>query len=492
MKALLPKPEWASYYELVYWLVGLFLVSLWCFVGFWSWWERSSVLAATTLELEQLTAAVQVQTKGLFKQAETSLVAASHWIANHPNEDPAKTAEFIDLVDQLRKTSEGLLDLRMVTHTGLLRYIPDQGQTRQTNVSDRDYFQAQMVPATRGLFIANPVLSRVTNKWGIPISVPVEKGGADTAVLFVAIELERIAATFESERPKPNGTIAILKADGTIMFRSPMEGKVVGNSIAKSDSWVQHLSVFPKGSYLSPESPFDGVARIVSYSRVPGYPLQVSATQSKDDVLTAWRLHTLILSVVALVVSLFCLLLGKALISALNSEEDAHSELERLMLTDSLTGIGNRRMLTRWLEEEILRAHRYDRALTVVFIDLDHFKGINDTYGHSVGDEVLVDVAECIRSQLRQSDHVGRYGGEEFVVLLVETTLAEALPLVERMRSAVGGLKIPKIGEPITVSAGIAQLQAGEAAGSLLQRSDKALYLAKASGRNKTCTADGL
>jgi hypothetical protein len=214
----------------------------------------------------------------------------------------------------------------------------------------------------------------VTGKWGIPISIPVEKSGGEIEVLFVAIELDRIADTFESERVKPNGTIAIFRQDATILFRSPVDGQVVGSSIAKSTSWTQYLSLSSKGTYLSPESPVDGTSRIVSFARVDGNPLIASVTARKNDLLPAWQLHTAILSFVAIVVSLFCLLLGKVLIRAMNSEEGVRHEMEHLMLTDSLTGIGNKRTLNRWLDEEIVRAQRYERPLTAVFIDLDFFQ----------------------------------------------------------------------------------------------------------------------
>lgn len=315
--------------RLVQGLVVLLLVSLWCFVGFWSFQERGNTLAASELELQQLTSAVQEHTKGLFKQAETSLIVANHWIAAHPNVDPAIEPEFVDLVEQLRITSDGLLDIRMVTRSGTLRYIPDRGQAKQTNVTDRDYFKSQIAPQTSGYFVGDPVLSRVTNKWGIPISIPVKKGGAETAVLFVAIELDRIAASFDSARPKPNGTIVMFRDDGKILFRSPMDGSVIGTSVSKSESWKQHLGASPKGTYVSPHSPIDGASRIVSYSKVPGYPLVVATTANTDDTLVTWKLHTVGLSIAAAVVSLFCLLLGKVLIDAMNSESATRLALEK-------------------------------------------------------------------------------------------------------------------------------------------------------------------
>lgn len=468
-------------------LVGALLVCLWSFVGFWSWWERSSIIASNTLYLEQLTTAVQEQTKGLFKQAETLLVVANHWMAEHPDEDPGQAPEFIDLVERLRRTSAGLLDIRMVTRSGDLRYIPDHGQTNHTNVADRDYFRAQFDEKTRGLFVGNPLVSRVTGKWGIPISIPVDKAGGDVAVIFVAIELSKIAGWFEAERIKPSGTIGITRMDGTFIFRSPMDAKVIGSSIAQSTAWTQHLGVSPKGVYQSERSPVDGKPRLVSFARVPDYPLVVSVTAAVDDVFGPWRVQTFNLAMVAVVVSLCGMLLGSILMRAMTSEEEIRRELERLMLTDPLTGVGNRRMLTLRLDEEILRAERYSRAFTAVFFDLDHFKQVNDTYGHKVGDSVLTRVAGSLSSNLRQSDHIGRFGGEEFVVLLTETGIEEAMTLVERMRAAVAAIQMPEMQGQITISAGLAQWRHGESADALLHRSDRALYRAKESGRDRSC-----
>lgn len=465
-------------------LVGSLLVCLWSFVGFWSWWERSSIVAANTRVLEQLTVAVQEQTRGLFKQAETSLTVAAHWMAEHPDQDPGRAPGFISLVESLRKSSGGLIDIRMVTHDGTLRYIPDRGQARGTNVSDRDYFKAQFDATSRGLFVAKPVVSRVTGKWGIPISMPVVKAGGNIAVIFAAIELDRIADSFESERVQPRGTIAMIRDDGTFLFRTPMEEKLIGSSLAQTSMWTQYMGVSTRGVYLSERSPIDGQARLVSYAHVQDFPLVVAVTAARDDLLGRWRLHTYVLALVALWISAFCVLLGAVLLRAMKNEAAVRQDLEQLMLTDPLTGAGNRRMLMLRLQDEIQRAQRYRRPLSVAFFDLDHFKRINDTYGHDVGDTVLIQVARTLGASVRQSDHVARFGGEEFVVLLTETGLDEALPLVERMRAAVAAMSIPEWPGHITLSAGLAQWQEAESGETLLRRADQALYRAKGAGRN--------
>ncbi len=475
-------------HRIVYGLVGGLLLCLWGFVGFWSWWERSSTLAANEQVLKQLNTAVHEQTRNLFKEAQTSLTVASLWMAEHPDQDPGKAPGFIRLVENLRKSSDKLIDIRMVTRDGTLRYVPDRGQTNRTNVADRDYFQAQFNEKTRGLYVAQPVVSRVTGKLGIPISIPVTQGGGDIAVLFAAIELDRMAGTFEAERIQPQGTIAILREDGLFMFRSPMDPKIIGSSVTQTPMWKQHMGTSAGGFYHSEISPVDGRSRAVAYSRVQDYPLVVAVTASIDDLLASWRLHTGLLVLVALLISCFSVLLGSILLRTLKKEERARHELERLMLTDPLTGIGNRRMLELRLDDEILRAQRYHRALTAVYFDLDHFKRVNDEHGHEVGDTALRLVADSLVVNVRHSDHVARLGGEEFVVLLTETSLDDAVTLVERMRAAVAALNIPGLSRHITISAGLAQWREGENAESLLRRADRALYRAKASGRNSAYT----
>lgn len=168
---------------------------------------------------------------------------------------------------------------------------------------------------------------------------------------------------------------------------------------------------------------------------------------------------------------------------------------ERLFLsslTDALTGLYNRRYLTRRLEEEIARAQRYAQPLSCLFVDVDHFKRINDTFGHAAGDEVLRELAARLRGHLRPSDVAVRFGGEEFALLLPQTAAREAVRIAERMRAMVNGEPVrTRAGMvPVTVSIGVAQArpelgERREAVGNaLLAAADAALYQAKEKGRD--------
>lgn len=264
------------------------------------------------------------------------------------------------------------------------------------------------------------------------------------------------------------------------------DGDALGKSFAASDDWRRRLGVSPKGIYISTKTPVDQQSRMVSLVQLTSYQLVIVVTSGMDDLLGPWRFQTRLLVAVALLISLVIVGMGYVLLNAMTSEMAAKGELERLMLTDPLTGVGNRRLLTRRLKEEVLRSERYGRALTVAFFDVDHFKAVNDRYGHQVGDIVLKEVARSLSSSMRQSDFICRFGGEEFVILLTETGVDDALVLVERMRQGVGDLAIPEYPQRFTVSAGIAQWNQGDSDEALLQRSDAALYHAKMAGRNRS------
>jgi diguanylate cyclase (GGDEF)-like protein len=163
-------------------------------------------------------------------------------------------------------------------------------------------------------------------------------------------------------------------------------------------------------------------------------------------------------------------------------------ELERLANTDSLTGIWNRRYLLMIAEQEIKRSQRYNCSFAVLLIDIDHFKKINDTYGHSVGDKVIISMTQTVINNLRQVDCFGRFGGEEFVVLLPETDIDEAVIVAERIRENIQhkSIVVQEQTISITISIGVSSYKIGEESiDTILQRADQGLYQAKKQGRNR-------
>jgi len=163
-------------------------------------------------------------------------------------------------------------------------------------------------------------------------------------------------------------------------------------------------------------------------------------------------------------------------------------KLERLANLDSLTGLYNRRAISGKLRDLINRANRYKEDFSLVMLDIDHFKKVNDRYGHLTGDEVLEKIATLVRRNIRNTDVVGRYGGEEFIIILPQTNLSSAWVIAERIRSIIENAEMK---DPagnvftVTVSQGLSEWERGEDADALISCADEALYKAKARGRNR-------
>jgi diguanylate cyclase (GGDEF)-like protein len=170
-------------------------------------------------------------------------------------------------------------------------------------------------------------------------------------------------------------------------------------------------------------------------------------------------------------------------------EETIH-QLEKASRTDPLTGINNRGYFMQLLSAEVERSSRYGRAFTIMMFDLDHFKMINDTFGHAAGDAALRSFVATLQSSgLRESDFWGRLGGEEFSVVLPETLLDLALVPAERIRCILAETPVTHADASfiVTVSIGVCQYVSGDTAESLLSRADQTMYLAKENGRNRVC-----
>jgi diguanylate cyclase (GGDEF)-like protein len=136
------------------------------------------------------------------------------------------------------------------------------------------------------------------------------------------------------------------------------------------------------------------------------------------------------------------------------------------------------------MEFEIGKAHRYARPLALVMLDLDHFKIINDTHGHHVGDAVLKLMVQVVKDILRKADVFARYGGEEFIIVCAETSMDGAVTLADKIRQSIEAFKFPAAGR-VTVSAGVAEYQDGDTEAGFIEKADIALYAAKRNGRNR-------
>jgi diguanylate cyclase (GGDEF)-like protein len=183
--------------------------------------------------------------------------------------------------------------------------------------------------------------------------------------------------------------------------------------------------------------------------------------------------------------------LRKALYDRSFELKAAYKRIEELAELDELTGSYNRRCIMRMLDDEISRAHRINTPCSIALIDLDWFKRVNDVYGHPTGDEVLRTFAITVFANIRNIDRFGRYGGEEFLLVLPDTANDAATRMLDRLRAIIADLDWSAFspGMQVTISAGVATLRADENEDTFLARADSALYAAKARGRNRIANA---
>jgi diguanylate cyclase (GGDEF)-like protein len=172
-----------------------------------------------------------------------------------------------------------------------------------------------------------------------------------------------------------------------------------------------------------------------------------------------------------------------------NVEALYHEEIHRLTLIDGLTQVANKRHFTEFLERELARAVRHQRPLALVMFDIDHFKKVNDGHGHLAGDRVLCGVAALLAPEARQEELFARWGGEEFAVVLPETSLDGATRFGERMRQMVedAAFEHDRQTLKVTISVGVTELAAGDSLQTLVERADALLIRAKQGGRNRVC-----
>jgi len=182
----------------------------------------------------------------------------------------------------------------------------------------------------------------------------------------------------------------------------------------------------------------------------------------------------------------FIALIGPTVIGTrlIRRDQVLHENMIRLSQEDDLTGLFNRRRTAELIENEIQRASRYDTVFSVILMDIDHFKAVNDRFGHQAGDEVLIKITEVIRSKVRATDLVGRWGGEEFLILSPETDLGGSVLLAEKIRTRLESAYLGKIGHR-TASFGVTAFDEGDDIEAIIARADAGLYAAKRGGRNR-------
>ncbi|PLK49087.1 sensor domain-containing diguanylate cyclase [Uliginosibacterium sp. TH139] len=516
-------------------LVSVLVINL---AGVALWQEKQRYRERASVATGNIARLLDQQISGVIDKIDLSLQTSSKIYTSMLAEGSLDAAHLNQHLAAQEALLPEIVSLRIVDAQGVVRYgrgVPAEGSV---DVSDRSYFaEARNDPADR-LIVHGPFLARISKAWVIVLARRLSKpDGSFAGVLYANLGCSYFESILSLASLGPNGAATIRTTDLALVHRFPDTRNAVGSKDV-SAQLREVIAARPQGGEYLATTKLDGVERSNAYRRVERYPFYVIVGQATDDYLRAWRLSVLVISSLAsltLLVAWFATFrvyrsqirlnediaqrtrIGEALeriiaeraqlYAELERRKDALEEanatleqkveertlelskanqaLERFARRDTLTRLGNRLAADEHLHEEFLRMKRSGLAYSVLLIDIDHFKRVNDQFGHEQGDKVLRHVAHTLNHSCRVTDFLARFGGEEFLVILPATAPLQAALVAEKMRQTLAEARIEPVGQ-ITVSIGVAAAwPSDEDENAAVRQADENLYRAKTEGRNR-------
>lgn len=393
----------------------------------------------------------------------------------------AETERFIDGLPLNRPLVENVYLIDAQGHIA----ISHNPAIRATDVRDRDFFVFHQQSKRDDLHIGSVEKGRVTGEYLFRVSRRISNAdGSFGGIVLVALRPQGFSDYYHRLNDDAEGLTSLVGLDDKkIRARTP-EPNNEAWQIPLQGITREFLEKIPDG-HARATSRLDGIEREFVYRRVGNLPLVVISAFSDFDVDQVVIRQIRPITIAGIAAIIFSAILAAILTLVFRQRE----EMTRLATVDILTGRLSRRHFMFLAEQELKRASRFKAELSVLMIDIDNFKAVNDTYGHQVGDQVLSRLGEVFGGVLREVDLVGRMGGEEFAVILPQTPILHAFEVAERLRRTVERTEIAmKYGLPLSVSVsiGISSLHDPETnLDTLLGRADQALYDAKRQGRNQ-------
>ncbi|MCI3944075.1 diguanylate cyclase [Pseudomonas syringae] len=363
--------------------------------------------------------------------------------------------------------------------------------SRVDNFSDRSYFKIHATDPSTDLHVSTPYKTRWGYKdWCISFSRRISgPDGEFLGIASAAMRLVYFKNLFMSQNLGAGSSINLINANGILIVRYPdLDGQdLIGKDYSHTSNF-QRILKEGDGSFTALSTQMNA-KRLYTFSRVGNLPLIVVIGQSEEEVYAVWTRNAWLVATATGVLCFGILWLTWLLSRELRRRRRAEDALADLAATDGLTGLDNRRQLDEAMDTEWARAQRSGKRLSLLMIDVDHFKAFNERHGHQGGDEALRLIAQTISYSIRRpGDQLARYGGEEFVVVLPETDLKGAMMIAENIRHSVEALpRFANAEHSITVSIGVVSeiVRPGDKLESFFGIADKALYQAKNNGRNR-------
>jgi diguanylate cyclase (GGDEF)-like protein len=492
--------------------------------------RRASAESKAREELQRLVKLAAMHQWQIVEGARQMMEASSQTLLSLLGDDRRCTQYFAGLLGQNREIyhSMGLFrrDGQLICNAATWRDKVYGG--------DRLYFR--LAEETGKFVVGEYQIGRITGQAGLNFGFPVKNSeGRVVAVAFAGLDLQSLGRIADATPVPPGGILSVIDVKGTVLARKPAMKELIGEKLWNPQVIEAVLS--DRGGVLEARGA-DGIQWLLAHEVVTqnpdgAFPLRVLITVPLDRVLADAN-RALVRDLLGTGLVMLFLLVGawygaewfvlrnvRALLRAASrlragdlkartgirygTEElsqlaqafdemaetlqERERKLREQAISDPLTGLYNRRHLAELLPRELARARRSGKPVAMILIDIDHFKRVNDSFGHSAGDVVLAAIGTLLRGKVRGGDVACRYGGEEFAVVLPETDVDSAQRRAEDIRSAIGSLDVNYMGKPIggiTASLGIALFpDHSEDTDSLLRAADEALYAAKGAGRNR-------
>jgi len=376
-----------------------------------------------------------------------------------------------------------LMDLLIVNEQGAITQWTGQGEVPR--VLDREYINVHLNSlSAQKIFIGKPKLSKVhKNQWFFAVSKPYfYPDGRLKRILVAILDIQFLYRHYLQLDLPEQATVVLTSSGGIIYTRVPNHQQLVGKQVpivAEFGQSQQKIKVFIT------KSPLDNKKRVVTFYKNDHYPLISIVSFSEQQVLQPWYQQSIItLCIAALFLFSLAIILKKI--------KKYQRYLYKQGITESLSGLYNRRYFYQHASLELKKALRYQSSISIIMIDIDDFKKINDTYGHLAGDLLITEIGRILKANCRCSDIVARYGGEEFIILLPNAEMTGACKMAELHRKAFQEEKIyyQDFFFNFTASFGISTLNGEQSIEQLITQADQALYQAKKQGKNRLVSFD--
>jgi diguanylate cyclase (GGDEF)-like protein len=456
--------------------------------------EHASTLQAATRSTTNI---AQLINADVLRNVELYDLALKGLIAARQREDLAQVSANIQHLVQFDLSTAAPFKGEVLLLDANGTVIADSSTLQPTprNFANRDYFQVHTKDAQAGLYISRPfkIHCDCDQVWRMAFSRRVSGPNGEFAGVAVAtMRLAYFDQLFNTVTIGNGSSVNLLNNQGFLLAQQPLlESDMIDKDLSERPNFKRILRE-GSGTFQA-ISAISGTERLYTFTNVGELPLIVVVALSSQDVFARWQRAALLTSGATGILCIGLLWLTWMLRRELRRRYRAERVLSELAAVDALTGLANRRILDERLRLEWDRAQRSLEPLTVLMIDVDHFKAFNDRHGHHGGDAALRTVAQVIGANIRRpADLAARYGGEEFAVVLPHTDAKGAWVIAEHIRSSIEHLpRVAGDAQPITASIGMStwDKRSRLSLEALLLSADQALYEAKHSGRNRIVEA---